>query len=355
MRIQSSSSLNTSRSIFQLQIWKNEVMRTKKNLKISFTDFWSKFNERDNHFYNLLNRYFEIELSPNPDYLFFSAYGDAHLYFDDCVKILFTGENLFPDFNTCDYALGFHHLEFEDRYLRYPLYIIYPGYYKIEKKHLEDENLLINRKFCNFVYSNSTNADPFREKFFKELSKYKKVDSGGRFMNNIGGPVRNKIEFIRDYKFTIAFENSCVNGYTTEKIMEPMTVNSMPIYYGNPLIERDFNVNSFVNVNDYITITEAIEAIIYLDRNPDAYIKKLKEPWITEDHLSPQQWEEKLYAFLKNIFDQPFEQAKRRADYGFNLYHTHRSKMKSELLRTREKRNLIKAKIKKIFSFYQSK
>lgn len=85
--------------------------------------------------------------------------------------------------------------------------------------HLSDQELL-NRKFCSFVVSNSQFSDPLRKRFFERLCKYKKVDSGGRYLNNIGGPVRDKLAFCRGYKFNIAFENSSVDGYTTEKIME---------------------------------------------------------------------------------------------------------------------------------------
>ena len=45
--------------------------------------------------------------------------------------------------------------------------------------------------------------------------------------------VSNKMDFIKDYKFVISFENSSNPGYTTEKLIEPMLVNSIPIYWGN--------------------------------------------------------------------------------------------------------------------------
>ena len=59
------------------------------------------------------------------------------------------------------------------------------------------------RKFCSFVVSNA-DAKPIRQHFFEKLSDYKKVDSGGRFMNNVGGPVADKIDFHRQHKFVIA-------------------------------------------------------------------------------------------------------------------------------------------------------
>ena len=76
-----------------------------------------------------------------------------------------------------------------------------------------------DKKFCNFVYSNSGNCDPIREAFFHQLCKYKKVDSGGKYLNNIGKAVGDKLQFIKDYKFTIAFENSSCSGLYYRKII----------------------------------------------------------------------------------------------------------------------------------------
>ena len=41
-----------------------------------------------------------------------------------------------------------------------------------------------------------------------------------------------------------------MNGYTTEKVVEPMLVNSIPIYWGNKLIGKDFNKSSMLVVED---------------------------------------------------------------------------------------------------------
>jgi len=43
----------------------------KKKIKIEFSDFWGGFNKTDNYFYNLLKEEFDIEISSQPDYLFF--------------------------------------------------------------------------------------------------------------------------------------------------------------------------------------------------------------------------------------------------------------------------------------------
>ena len=40
------------------------------------------------------------------------------------------------------------------------------------------------------------------------------------------------------HKFTLAFENSCFNGYVTEKMLYPMFAGSIPIYLGAPDVEK---------------------------------------------------------------------------------------------------------------------
>jgi hypothetical protein len=285
-----------------------------KKIKINFIDFWDNFDINDNVFVNCLSSSYDISIDENPDYLFYSTFGTNHLKYKNCIKIYYTGENDVPDFNFCDYAIGFQHIQFEDRYLRYPLYLLYQGYKELRNKCVNKD--LADRKFCNFVYSNAKYSTPLREQFFLELSKYKKVDSGGKLHNNIGKPVENKINFIRDYKFTISFENSALSGYTTEKILEPMTVNSVPIYWGSPTVQCDFNKDSFICIQDYGSIEKAIEEIIRLDNDDTAYLQKLSIPWQTEEQLL-KDWEFELNSFLGNIFDQPLGHAKRTSIYGY--------------------------------------
>lgn len=288
-----------------------------KKVRVYFVDFWDGFDFYNNIFYILLSKKYHVIVDPiNPDYLFCSCFSYNVYKYENSVKIYFTGENNVPDFNIYDYAIGFQYVNFEDRYLRFPLYLFYiwENLENMNLKHISGS--LTGRKFCNFVYSNKQNADPIRDKFFFELSKYKKVDSGGRLYNNIGGPVKDKCAFLRDYKFTIAFENSSVNGYTTEKVVEPMLVNSIPIYWGNKLIGRDFNKSSILVVKDEKDFDRVIDEIKFLDQNDDAYLSKLKQNWFVREN-EKEHWTDLLMSFLDNIFKQSFLEAKRCPKFGF--------------------------------------
>jgi alpha(1,3/1,4) fucosyltransferase len=295
----------------------------KKTIKIYFVDFWNGFIPEDNFFIKRLQLYYNVIIDSKPDYLFYSHNGNKNLKFNSCIKIYFSGENDVPDFNLCDYAIAFHHITFEDRYFRLPLYTLYKCFEEISNTGFDLKNVstLLNRKFCNFVVSNSKGADPIREEFFRKLSEYKKVDSGGRYLNNIGRPVTDKLEFIREYKFTIAIENSSASGYTTEKLVEPMAANSIPIYWGDPNVQLDFNKKSFICLKDFESIDQAIEEIIYLDTHDEAYIKMLSEPHYCLDQKKYQDWMGEYDTFMRHIFDLPIETAKRRTGFGYAKYY----------------------------------
>lgn len=284
----------------------------RKSIKIKMVDYGFQGYKPENELiYKVLSEKYDIVFSETPEYLISGGYGFDHLKYD-CVKILSNSENCVSDFNLFDYAIGHDYLEFGDRYIRMPHYAAYPEYYTLAAPRQFTDEELLNRKFCSFVVSNA-NCDPIRDKFFHELSKYKRVDSGGRYLNNIGEPVADKLVFCRGYKFNIAFENSSVPGYTTEKIMQPMSVGSVPIYYGNPLVARDFNPASFVQVANEADIPRAIEEIVYLDTHDEAYLEKCRETCVVGDVNRHKE----LYAsFLDHIIEQPLEEAKRLSAYG---------------------------------------
>ena len=83
--------------------------------------------------------------------------------YNNCVKIFYTQENLCPDFNYADYAIGFDNIEFEDRYLQFPIYYI-PERYKEswDLMMLKHKNIYNNLKtqylfFKYWVFSSQFN------------------------------------------------------------------------------------------------------------------------------------------------------------------------------------------------------
>jgi hypothetical protein len=296
----------------------------KKIVRVKFVDWAGNFE--DSVIYKIIKEKYLIEITDSPNFLFFSDYGFEHLNYD-CVRIFISGENTVPDFNICDYAVATPHITYNDRYLRLPISFLTFEFEKIYLKNIENVDLYLNRKFCNFVYSNYNQSDPIRIIFFKELSKYKKVDSPGSLMNNhskIGSSLEDKINFISQYKFTISFENSSFDGYTTEKLIQPMSVNSIPIYWGNPSVESDFNPQSIIILPDdsLQSIRKIIDYIIYLDKNDQEYISKLEQSWLNDGQKKTPL--NLINEFLDKILIQEFEFAFRRPKFGYNMTYINR-------------------------------
>lgn len=289
-------------------------MNTKPIIKLNFVDFLISHPIEDDWYYKTLSRYYNIVQSGSPDYIISGGLGHEHLNpkYDHCIKIVTIGENYAPDFNLFDYAIGFDHLTFGDRYLRKPLYAFYPEFEKLRKRYIPDDESLLNRDFCSFVVSDA-GADPLRIAFFRELSKYRPVASGGGVLNNVGGRVADKSAFCAKYKFNIAIENSSCPGYVTEKIMQAFAVNTVPIYFGDPLVSFDFNLESMVHIRNRGDVERAIEDVIYLDTHDEAYLAKCRANPLVK---SVEEHEQETIAFFRNIFDQPLENARRQTLYG---------------------------------------
>lgn len=283
------------------------------SIRIGFCDFSSDFNIYNNYWLKTLQSMYGehvVEIVDKPDYLFYSCFGFEHLK-HDCVKIFYTGENLVPDFNLCDYALGFHEIDFSDRYLRMPLYHMYnKAYEKAVCRNAYDESYYLNRKFCCSVISNSL-ANSARAQMLDLLDNYKPVDNGGKYKNNIGGCVKDKLKFVSNYKFTLCFENSSTVGYTTEKLLEGFAGNGIPIYWGNPNVEKEFNKKSFVNCNRFETLQEAVNYIKELDNDDNKYLEVVRES-IFGNGGEGGQYEyiqQCVECFLHNIFSQNYSDA----------------------------------------------
>jgi hypothetical protein len=241
---------------------------------------------------------YEFIESDEPDFIIFGPYGnDLPEKSDRYTRIGYFCENLVPDFSICEWAFGMPREEDVQN----------PKYKKIQWHNLDPNDLLktnvdvdhiINSKtkFCNFLYSHKV---PYREAFFKALSKYKKVDAPGKSMNNMpsidsmysGDIWDRKRQFLRPYKFTISFENNSYPGYQTEKLYDAMLEWSIPIYCGDPCIHELFNTKSFINAFDlldpnygsFIRFLERHSQMNFVDFRPGVYnsipqhiVRKLK-------------------------------------------------------------------------------
>ena len=283
----------------------------KSTVKINYHGFWPGFDTHDNLLINALEKNFNVEISDKPDFVFCSWFDKSQCRFNDCIKIFYSHENhsLNMFVHGYNYAIGLRWLSVDNsgkgRYLRH---CVCPEISVEHRKNLSDN--LAKRKFCNFIYSNQSRGNNVQNRiiFCQQLQKYKWVDCPGTVLHNTQpisqqnstNPedwVAEKLNYIKNYKFTIAFENSIANGYATEKIWYPFMADSIPVYMGSPSIADDFNPKAFINVADYKNFDEVIEKILELDNNDELYMQMLREPV----YLKEPEYDKRLEKFLYDI------------------------------------------------------
>ncbi|WP_022768256.1 glycosyltransferase family 10 domain-containing protein [Butyrivibrio sp. NC2007] len=298
-----------------------------KKITIGYTDIYPGFDPTNNIIYNCLKDRYDVKIadtaalesSSEVQYLFYSASDNRYLDYN-CIRIFVTGENLFPNFNLCDYAVGFEHMDVGDRFYRLPIYL-WEQYREDYDLLLQDRLELVGvspekRKFCGIVATNNTFADPVREQFFHTLSRYRQVDSGGKAYNNIGLPegVGDKRAFLKNYKFSIAFENSAYPGYCTEKLMQAFSAGTVPIYWGDETAIAEFNEKAFINCCG-LSMEEAVARVKEIDTNDELYLKMLGEQPLLDNELRVKVISG-LSKWLYHIIDSDYESARRRPIHG---------------------------------------
>ena len=255
-------------------------MMTKPKLKLGFTDY---YNTMDDFFMEVLSMAFDIERDDTfPDYLIFAdeTYGKNNLDYNPnhVVKIFFTGENRRPWNYEAHHAISFDHLD-GNQFYRLPLYVLdnwvqtkngVPDMLNLPMEYAKYDD---KAWFCGFVAGNG--ASEYRNRMFHMLNEYKSVMSGGPLFNNIGGvlprDVKSKIDFFRQCRFSLCFENSSYPGYCTEKLMHGLIARTVPIYWGSPTVTMDFQEGSYISRHDFVSDNSFMDAIIRTDQKKDVW------------------------------------------------------------------------------------
>lgn len=286
-----------------------------QTIRLWFCDFWHAETEdsirSQNELFRILKRRFNIILDPNePEFLIYSCFGVRFLQYC-CARIFYTGESSRSQVSEYDFAISYEH-DISERIFRFPFYALGDLSCLLQPRNVT-KTVLEKTGFCNFIYKNPRGKE--RNLFFQMLSEYKKVDSVGSLYNNTaayGLAMRqdsdwqaSKIEFIRHYKFTIAFENKSAPGYVTEKISDALMAGSVPIYWGSQSIAEDFNSEAFINCHDFSNFEAVIRHIIEVDNDDTLYRGYLSASPFCDNKLPQHANHELVLDFFEASFENP--------------------------------------------------
>jgi len=332
-----------SSDLFNINLYKNTYKFVSTYLGNKYTINNNNNKESENHKYNkklikikstgLFNENYhktwlkirlddEFILSfddPNPDYLIYNVFDNKDLNpnYTNAIRIAIYTENIMPDINYADYIMGHYHINYLDRYYKQSIFL-WKNFKEIETKRHEVIKNLNRTKFCAAIISNCSAL--FRLNFIKKLNKYKKVDIEGKCRYNYNKIIiKNKIEFLKNYKFSIAMENSKGDGYISEKIVDSFLAGTIPIYYGDYLIDEFINPKTYILIKGDRDIDAKIEYIKKIDNDINLYISIMKENPIIDKNFVNKIDKKEIKLFLKNIFKQDKKLAFRRDNNYFDF------------------------------------
>ena len=270
-------------------------------IRIAFFDMWVDFQPEHNLVLAaLLAKGVSVELNQkHPNLIVFGPFGEENKkpIWSGIKKVFYTGESMEPLVrDDIILNLGFRRVATEN-YFRFPIWMTELNWFNQDPKLVKNPmplplEILARRaeltgrsKFCIFVTSNPNSSQ--RNTVFNTVCRYKNVDSAGRLFNNCtqvaggqggaGGQLL-KIECYQKYKFAIVCENQASDGYVTEKLLHAKLAGCVPIYWGDPLVNLEFNSSAFINVSDYNTVDELLNKIKSLDTDDLAWSEMANTP-----------------------------------------------------------------------------
>jgi hypothetical protein len=296
----------------------------KPKVSLNFIDFPPQ--SRD-FFLTLLSPHYDFTFDDTPDFLFYSHTGHRHRLYN-CVKIFHTQEKYWPNWKECDYA-AVSVLVDDPRSAYLPIYAFDGRQEKLIRTFIPDPETVRESKphFCSLLCAYVDRTVRRREQFFHALNRIRKVDSAGRALNNTGYRLppgdryQVKVDWLASYRFNIAFENTRRAGWCTEKLVDPLHVNTIPIYWGDPRVKDFFNSESFICRDDFSSDHELAEYVLHVDDTPELYAKYIQAPPFYKNVPNSAYDMNELLTFFSQIFKHPQKPvAQRRWFFGLTKW-----------------------------------
>jgi len=153
-----------------------------------------------------------------------------------------------------------------------------------------ERKIYIKNKNVSIISSTKNYLDGHKLRH-EVIKKIKNIDIYG----NGYKPIQNKIEGLKDYKFSISIENCKKDFYFTEKLIDCFVTGTIPIYWGCPSINNFFDANGIITFNNLKELDDILQNINgeYEKRLESVYKNfELSKKYLVADNL--------LYEHLKN-------------------------------------------------------
>jgi hypothetical protein len=135
---------------------------------------------------------------------------------------------------------------------------------------IEDSDILIHpkTKMTSSIFSWKTWNHHHRMRFrvYDRLKDDGRVDFYGTGCEK---PIDNKIEALKDYRFSITIENSVEEDYFTEKLLDCFLTGTIPIYIGTRTTKNYFDENGIIFFDEDENLPQILDTLteeLYLEK-----------------------------------------------------------------------------------------
>ncbi len=262
-------------------------------MRVFVNGFWGGFMERTDGvhvavFERLFQSVFETEVTFTNDITTANVLLESHFAPSVFglrpwrVSVFFSGEGSVPlPPHAKDYTIVLGAQPTEGNYVPLSLAVCYdlckPYVYPTKRTDVPSKGV------CAIISSPIADGR-YRTKFIDELRAAGiQVDMWGHYQNNMGQIVEGSyfeepiLRLQSSYKIVLALENTELDTYITEKVLNPLRAGTIPVYYGSSRIDEYICADRILQVTPD-TSAECIQQIRHLCENETAWLDKVSRP-----------------------------------------------------------------------------
>lgn len=198
---------------------------------------------------------------------------------------------------------------------------------KIEYIPFRQKKMLTNisgyklSKRKNELYSKRIEAIKYFEKNAKDDFEFYGVGWNEEEYSSYKGKVDNKLDVLKNYKFSLCYENECgLNGLISEKIFDCFYARTIPIFWGAENIDEYIPKKCYIDKRDFSSYEELHNYLVNMTE--EEYNLRINEieKYLESDNFkkhSPEYFAETVY---KVINMEQFKKNKFKMIYSFMFY-----------------------------------
>jgi len=162
---------------------------------------------------------------------------------------------------------------------------------RFSNRNVWEQNNHRSRRFCSFIVSNG--GPVLRRQMFAKLIKHKHIDSMGRYGNNCNHmnipecDTDEYFAFLHNWRFMLCFENTDVDYYLTEKVLNAYIGGCIPIYWGCPQVKQILNEKAIILLEDTSeeSMNKLCNRIMELENDENKYREMYEQPLFINNEI----------------------------------------------------------------------